>query len=134
MSLSCQSHFHKSVRVVRADKREKGVSTTLFKKQIAVLNQAYKGAAFKFTLAGIRRIVSPRYSPIDVYSPGFMTMKSNLRKGTPADLNVYVTKFNNGGVPRATPPPPFPPFQNHAAVQSNECTCKAAILVNIRVW
>ena len=36
--------------------------------------------------------------PLDIFGAGNAAMKQALRKGGPADLNIYVTQLNNGGI------------------------------------
>lgn len=36
--------------------------------------------------------------PLDIFSQAKADMQKRLRKGGPADLNIYVTMLNNGGI------------------------------------
>ena len=36
--------------------------------------------------------------PLDIFGAGNAAMKQALRRGGPADLNIYVTQLNNGGI------------------------------------
>jgi hypothetical protein len=36
--------------------------------------------------------------PLDIFGAENANMKELLRKGTAADLNVYITNLNNGGI------------------------------------
>ena len=36
--------------------------------------------------------------PLDIFGAENANMKQALRRGGPADLNIYVTQLNNGGI------------------------------------
>lgn len=68
--------------------------------QIAVLNTAYAPYGFAFVLANTSRTLAPEWSGIDIYSASGdaaqLAMKTALRRGTAADLNLYVSSIKFG--------------------------------------
>lgn len=46
----------------------------------------------------ISQTLNPHRYPLDIFASKNGDMKELLRKGTAADLNVYVTMLNNGGI------------------------------------
>ncbi|KAJ3530789.1 hypothetical protein NMY22_g8424 [Coprinellus aureogranulatus] len=66
------------------------------KSQIAVLNGAYNSTGIQFNLQKINKVLKPTW--FTGVAPGnskATSMKSLLRKGGPADLNVYTVGFEN---------------------------------------
>jgi hypothetical protein len=68
--------------------------------QIAVLNTAYQPYGFAFVLANTSRTLAPEWTGIDIYSQAGdaaqLAMKTALRRGTAADLNLYVSDIKFG--------------------------------------
>ncbi|MDF8263707.1 zinc metalloprotease [Luteipulveratus flavus] len=66
------------------------LSASEISSQITVLNNAYAGSGFSFTLAGTTVTNNPSwYNGIVPGSTAEKQMKSTLRQGTKADLNLY---------------------------------------------
>ena len=73
--------------------------------QMNVLNSAYAGTGFTFTLAGTDRTNNPRwYDNLRSGSRNEKDMKRMLRKGTMDDLNVYTADLANNLLGWATFP------------------------------
>ncbi|KGN34818.1 metalloprotease [Knoellia sinensis KCTC 19936] len=73
--------------------------------QISVLNSAYAGTGFAFTLASTTTTNNPSwYNGLDHGSSAERSMKTALRTGTKADLNVYSANLAGGLLGWATFP------------------------------
>ena len=80
------------------------ISDAMIAKQIAVLDAAYAGS-FDFTLAATDRTVNSRwYSNLRSGSRNEQEMKTALRKGGMADLNIYSARLANNLLGWATFP------------------------------
>jgi hypothetical protein len=65
--------------------------------QISVINKAYASTGYQFTLAATDRTTNSNWFNSAGPSTSYQTaMKSALRKGTKADLNVYTVGFKSG--------------------------------------
>lgn len=81
------------------------VSNTRISKQMAVLNNAFGTAGFKFVLKGTKRVNnSTWYNNMSPGSSAERAMKTALRKGGTNTLNVYTAKLGGGLLGWATFP------------------------------
>jgi hypothetical protein len=81
------------------------LTATQINSQISVLNNAYAGSGFSFTLAGTDTTVNSRwYSGLRSGSKQEKDMKLALRKGTMDDLNIYTAKLGGSLLGWATFP------------------------------
>jgi hypothetical protein len=80
------------------------VSDDQIKSQIDVLNAAYKGTGFQFTLAGIDRTKNATWYGMGAGSSSETKAKTALRKGTAVDLNLYSANIADGLLGWATFP------------------------------
>ena len=65
------------------------VSSSTISSQLSVLNNAYAGTGLSFSLAGTDSTSNASWYTVTPGSSAERAMKSTLRKGTMADLNVY---------------------------------------------
>jgi len=72
--------------------------------QMNVLNSAYSGSGFSFTLAGTDTTTDSRWYNLRNGSKQERDMKRTLRKGTMADLNIYSANLQGGLLGWATFP------------------------------
>lgn len=72
--------------------------------QISVLNSAYSGSGFTFKLVGTDRTNNSKWFGVSPGSRNEKVMKSTLRKGTYADLNIYSANPGRGLLGWATFP------------------------------
>ncbi|KAJ7268583.1 metalloprotease [Mycena rebaudengoi] len=85
--------------VISEDKTVAGgnIPDSQLEDQTAVMNKAYAGSGITWELGGTTRTVNSEW--FNNVGPGDPTqddMKATLRKGGPADLNVYTVGFNSG--------------------------------------
>ncbi len=92
------------VHVIRSSSGAGGPSQTQMNNQISVLNAAYAPTGWQFTVVGTDTTNNDAW-----YTAGYGTqaetqMKSTLRKGTAADLNIYYNNMGGGLLGWATFP------------------------------
>ena len=80
------------------------VTDRMIDDQMHVLNDAYKGAGFTFSLAGVDTTVNNSWFTAGPGSGGEKKMKQALRKGGPESLNFYTTNPGRGLLGWATFP------------------------------
>jgi hypothetical protein len=80
------------------------VSASRISSQISVLNSAYSGTGLSFTLAGSDSTSNASWYTVTPGSSAERSMKSALRKGTMADLNLYSANIGQGLLGWATFP------------------------------
>ncbi|KRB44248.1 MULTISPECIES: zinc metalloprotease [unclassified Terrabacter] len=80
------------------------VSASAINSQISVLNSAYSGTGLSFTLAGSDSTSNASWYTVTPGSTAERNMKSALRKGTMADLNLYSANIGQGLLGWATFP------------------------------
>jgi hypothetical protein len=98
-AVSIPVYFH----VIRDSNGLGGVSTTQINDQIAVLNRAYSGAGFSFTLASVDYTNNSTW--YNCAGGGCETkMKTALRKGTATALNFYTNNMGQNLLGWATFP------------------------------
>ena len=89
-SVTIPVHMH-----VITDGTRGKVTATQISQQIAVLNSAYKGSAFRFSLASTDVTNKATWFNLKMGSTAERTMKSSLRKGDAGALNVYTANLSN---------------------------------------
>ena len=80
------------------------VSASTINSQISVLNNAYSGTGLSFTLAGSDSTSNASWYTVTPGSSAERSMKTALRKGTMADLNLYSANIGQGLLGWATFP------------------------------
>ena len=80
------------------------VSSSQVSQQLSVLNAAYQSSGFTFTLAGTDTTNNSSWYNLSQGSSAERAMKTALRKGTMADLNVYTANISAGLLRWATFP------------------------------
>ena len=79
-------------------------TTSQISSQIAVLNNAFGGAGFSFTLAGTNTTANNSWYTAGPDTAAEAAMKSALRQGTADDLNIYTSNPGGGLLGWATFP------------------------------
>lgn len=69
------------------------VSDQQIAQQISILNDAYQGSGFSFTLAAVDRTNNASWFNLDPGSSAEANMKNSLRRGTADDLNFYTANL-----------------------------------------
>ncbi|KAG6907060.1 hypothetical protein DXG01_010706 [Tephrocybe rancida] len=103
-------------------------------RQIDVLNEAYRDINIEWTLAGTTRTTN-----LDWFNNAFensaqqAAMKNVLRKGGPADLNVFTVRLAENVLGYATPPSQFEsnPLEDGVVIRSD--TVPLSDLTHLRV-
>ncbi len=72
------------------------LTATDIKSQLNVLNGAFSGSGFSFTLAGSQTTTNSQWYNLRQGSKQERDMKRALRKGTMADLNIYSANLSGG--------------------------------------
>jgi len=80
------------------------VSASTINSQINVLNNAYSGTGLSFTLAGSNSTSNASWYTVTPGSSAERSMKTALRQGTMADLNLYSANIGQGLLGWATFP------------------------------
>ncbi|EWT00959.1 metalloprotease [Intrasporangium oryzae NRRL B-24470] len=80
------------------------LSTTAINNQISVLNSAYSGSGFSFAIAGVDSTSNAAWYTVTPGTTAERDMKSALRKGTMADLNIYSANIGDNLLGWATFP------------------------------
>ncbi|BCJ59340.1 zinc metalloprotease [Micromonospora endophytica] len=91
------------VHVIQRDSTRAGgnIPDSMINSQISVLNQAFSGAtggastAFAFQLQSINRVTNSAWYPIRQGTTAERQMKTQLRQGTKATLNIYLGALSN---------------------------------------
>lgn len=86
------------------NKRGGNVSDSQIQQQLNVLNSAYQGTGFSFSLAGITRTNSNKWYGMTPGSRAESQAKASLRQGGADSLNVYVAGIGQGLLGWATFP------------------------------
>jgi hypothetical protein len=92
-------YFH-----VISTRRAGNVSNSQINQQLNVLNAAYQGTGFTFTLAGITRTTSNKWYGMTPGSRAESQAKASLRQGGADTLNVYIAGIGQGLLGWATFP------------------------------
>ena len=99
MAVSVPVYFH----VIRSSSGAGGVTTTQINDQITMMNNAFAGAGFTFTLAGVDYTNNDQWYTCST-SGCESKMKKALRKGSADDLNFYTNNMGQGLLGWATFP------------------------------
>lgn len=94
--------------------------TTAINNQMKVLNDNYAPSSISFTLAGTDKTVNGRWAT----DQDEMTMKSKLRKGTYADLNLYFVEDMGDNLGYCY----FPDKKTSSTVTRDGCTIRVDTL------
>ena len=81
-----------------------GVTDTMIKNQISVLNAAYSAASISFNLVSINRVTNSTWFTLTKGSTAESQMKNTLRKGGKESLNFYTANIGGGLLGWATFP------------------------------
>jgi hypothetical protein len=92
------------VHVITASDGTGNVSDEAIASQISVLNSAYGGTPFQFTLAGVDRTANDAWFDMQPNSQAEADAKAALRRGSYADLNIYTAGLGGGLLGYATFP------------------------------
>jgi hypothetical protein len=94
--------------VYNPSNNEGNISNTMINNQISVLNSAFQGTGFSFTLAGVTRTGNKKWFT-GCYSSGTeRQMKQSLAVDPANNLNIYSCKPSGGILGYAYLPPTFP--------------------------
>jgi hypothetical protein len=92
------------VHVIRNSSGAGDVSDSRINSQISVLNNAYAGSGFSFTLAGVTRTNNTSWYTMTPGSSAETQAKNALRQGGPETLNIYAANIGQGLLGWATFP------------------------------
>lgn len=81
-----------------------GATSTMIQAQMNVLNAAYNGKGFQFTLAGTTTTANNTWYTVGYGTAAETQMKSALRQGSADDLNIYSANIGGGLLGWATFP------------------------------
>lgn len=81
-----------------------GMTQKRIDQQIAVMNRAYEGSLFQFTLADVTTTKNDGWFNVKMGSAAEINMKRSLRKGAYKDLNIYTTAQTDSTLGWATFP------------------------------
>lgn len=86
------------VHVVSPSSTAPIATQTLLEEQFRILNDAYQGNGFQFTMVSTNFTVNAKWQNFTAFSAAEQEMKSTLRQGTYAEINLYVVDSLAGGV------------------------------------
>ena len=82
-------HFH----VIMSSSGDGNVSDATLKMQLEVLNKDFKSSLFQFELKSIDRTANDKWYIMELDPKDESNAKKALRKGTAADLNIYLVGY-----------------------------------------
>jgi hypothetical protein len=103
-SLQAKSNTDVYIHVIQSSTGDGFVADTDIGSQMTVLNAAYGPGGFRFVLKGVTRVESDEWFQIQPCSDGERAMKSAIRIGGAATLNVFITTSTQNVLGWATYP------------------------------
>ena len=95
LDLDVLTNVNLYVHVIMNTSGHGNISNTMLQAQINVLNQDYNSSSFRFVVKSIDYTVNDQWYTMRKDSNAERLAKTALRKGTAADLNLYLTNIGD---------------------------------------